>query len=272
MPHRRDVVAHRGPTGRFRLQALAALFAVSTLSCAYSENTELFPKSPHWLVPTLPRETTQLGNGAVTGEAPEQPIAFPHDRHVQNDGIQCEYCHNAARNSIHAGAPDAQTCMGCHRYVKRASGQSEDSPEIARVVAQFEKGEPMPWKKVHDLPDFVYFSHMRHVRAGVQCTECHGQVQTMSGERITVADGTAAEHGGEAATGEQGAASGAHGSTAGAATEATTKVINTMTRESTLQMGWCITCHETHPSVDKNYGEAAHLRRAELKDCWTCHK
>ena len=45
-----------------------------------------------------------------------------------------------------------------------------------------------------------------------------------------------------------------------------------MVREATLQMGWCLNCHKTHPSVDENYGEQAELRRAELKDCWTCHK
>jgi hypothetical protein len=45
-----------------------------------------------------------------------------------------------------------------------------------------------------------------------------------------------------------------------------------MVRETTLQMGWCLECHENHPSIDENYGTAATLRRAELKDCWTCHK
>jgi hypothetical protein len=39
-----------------------------------------------------------------------------------------------------------------------------------------------------------------------------------------------------------------------------------------MQMGWCLDCHASHPSIDKNYGDKANLRRAELKDCWTCHK
>ena len=54
--------------------------------------------------------------------------------------------------------------------------------------------------------------------------------------------------------------------------EAHEVVIDVMIRESTLQMGWCLDCHESHPSIDENYGEQANLRRAELKDCWTCHK
>jgi hypothetical protein len=45
-----------------------------------------------------------------------------------------------------------------------------------------------------------------------------------------------------------------------------------MVREASLQMGWCLACHADHPSIDKNYGDGASLRRAELKDCGTCHK
>ncbi len=42
--------------------------------------------------------------------------------------------------------------------------------------------------------------------------------------------------------------------------------------EMTMLMGWCLECHATHPKVDENYGAQAELRRAQLKDCWTCHK
>ena len=34
----------------------------------------------------------------------------------------------------------------------------------------------------------------------------------------------------------------------------------------------CLDCHASHPTIDENYGEKSDLRRAELKDCWTCHK
>ncbi|MEQ1712344.1 MAG: hypothetical protein ABL908_13215, partial [Hyphomicrobium sp.] len=75
------------------------------------------------------------------------------------------------------GVPELATCMGCHKYVLK------ESPEIKLLTQYWERGEPVPWKKVNDLPDFVYFSHMRHVRAGVDCTECHGQVPAMTGVR-----------------------------------------------------------------------------------------
>ena len=50
------------------------------------------------------------------------------------------------------------------------------------------------------------------------------------------------------------------------------QVKNVMVRETTMQMGWCLNCHASHPSINDNYGDKADLRRAELKDCWTCHK
>jgi hypothetical protein len=42
--------------------------------------------------------------------------------------------------------------------------------------------------------------------------------------------------------------------------------------EMSMQMGWCLQCHSTHPSVEENYGVRAEVRRSELKDCTTCHK
>jgi hypothetical protein len=220
----------------------------------------IYPLELHPLLPEGARSETQIAAGAVTGEAPLQPIAFPHNRHVQLDGIDCQYCHSAARNSIHAGVPEIATCMGCHRFVLK------NSPEIKLLTRYWERGEAVPWKKVHDLPDFVTFSHMRHVRAGVNCTECHGQVQTMAGARKAPVK---AEGGAE---GEAPAEAAAEPTTAAEAAEILGPAEHTMTREATLQMGWCLDCHATHESINTNYGDLADLRRAELKDCWTCHK
>jgi hypothetical protein len=40
-------------------------------------------------------------------------------------------------------------------------------------------GESIPWIKVHDLPDFVYFNHSIHVNKGIGCATCHGHVDEM---------------------------------------------------------------------------------------------
>ncbi len=223
-----------------------------------------FPRKTHSLLPPAPPAFSEeakgwhLGSGMVTGTGPEQPIAFPHYTHVTQNGMECEYCHQAARKSIHAGVPQVSTCMNCHTYV------GKDKPEVAKVAEYFAKGESIPWKKVHDLPDFVHFSHKRHVRAGVDCTECHGQMGLQGKDLV----GWGVDKGDKAAHGDE------HGDEHGASHDDTSHEPGPVTviRETTMQMGWCLDCHATHPSIDTNYGNKADLRRAELKDCWTCHK
>ncbi|HXM75190.1 MAG TPA: cytochrome c3 family protein, partial [Thermoanaerobaculia bacterium] len=39
--------------------------------------------------------------------------------------------------------------------------------------------QPIPWVRVHRLPDFVYFNHAIHVNKGVGCETCHGRVDQM---------------------------------------------------------------------------------------------
>lgn len=103
----------------------------------------------------------------------EQPIAFSHRLHAGEKKIPCQYCHAYARRSTVAGVPSVQTCMGCHALV------AVRKPEIRKVAAYWEQRAPIPWVKIHNLPDFVYFSHKRHIRAGLACQQCHGPVETM---------------------------------------------------------------------------------------------
>jgi len=107
------------------------------------------------------------------GFAPEQPIPFSHKIHAGVNKIDCKYCHNAADKSRHATIPSVSTCMNCHRVVKT------DSPYIQKITKAFHEGKPIEWVRVHELPDFVYFSHKRHVAMGVSCETCHGDVKTM---------------------------------------------------------------------------------------------
>jgi hypothetical protein len=37
----------------------------------------------------------------------------------------------------------------------------------------------MRWVRVHQLPDYAYFTHRAHVAAGIGCVSCHGRVDTM---------------------------------------------------------------------------------------------
>jgi hypothetical protein len=106
-------------------------------------------------------------------EAPRQPIPFSHKHHVRDDGIDCRYCHNSVEKSSFAGIPSTHTCMSCHSQL------FTDQAMLAPVRESMASGEPLHWKRVHDLPDFVYFDHSIHIAKGVGCIECHGHVDRM---------------------------------------------------------------------------------------------
>ncbi|MFQ5609322.1 MAG: cytochrome c3 family protein, partial [Woeseiaceae bacterium] len=107
------------------------------------------------------------------GTAPVQPIEFSHRVHAGDFEIPCMYCHVQARRSPVAGVPSVNKCVGCHSVV------ATERPQIRTLMNYWANKEPIPWIKVHDLPDFVHFTHKRHVQAGIECQECHGPVETM---------------------------------------------------------------------------------------------
>ena len=108
------------------------------------------------------------------GYKPKQPIPFNHEVHAGKEHqIPCEYCHSSARRSPVAGIPPLNTCMGCHKFVK-----TEQDP-IKFIAERYKANQPVKWTKVHDLPDFVRFSHQVHVLAKISCQECHGKVEKM---------------------------------------------------------------------------------------------
>lgn len=102
-----------------------------------------------------------------------QPVPFSHAFHAGGLGLSCRYCHVGVERSAYAGLPPTETCMTCHTYIK------PDSPRLALVRESWEKGEPIRWNRVFNLPDFVYFNHAAHVNKGVGCVECHGRVDQM---------------------------------------------------------------------------------------------
>jgi len=118
-----------------------------------------------------------ISNARLAGRTPVQPIEFSHKIHAGDNQVPCMYCHIYAERSRHSGVPNVKKCMGCHVIIKT------DSPEIKKLTKYWNDKEPIPWEKVHDLPDYVYFPHKRHVRAGVDCQNCHGDVASMS--RVT---------------------------------------------------------------------------------------
>jgi cytochrome c551/c552 len=172
-----------------------------------------------------------MGIGVYEGYEPEQPIAFSHQVHAGQNGINCQYCHIGVEKSKHAVIPSANICMNCHKAVKE--GPRTGTKEIAKIYAALdynpETGEygnnpkPIKWIKVHNLPDHVYFSHAQHVKVGgIECKTCHGEVEKME----------------------------------------------VVKQYAPLTMGWCINCHrETAVNTQGNgYYEEFHARLTdELK-------
>jgi hypothetical protein len=103
----------------------------------------------------------------------EQPIQFSHAHHVGGMGIDCRYCHTSVEESAFANIPPTKTCMNCHSQIWTTA------PILEPVRASFRDNKPLKWTRVHDLPDFVYFNHSIHVKQGVGCATCHGQIEKM---------------------------------------------------------------------------------------------
>lgn len=107
------------------------------------------------------------------GYAPQQPVPFSHALHSGQLGIDCRYCHVGVDKGPTSTVPTAQTCMNCHSIIKT------DSPLLAPVRESYASGNPVPWVKIHQAPDYVYFNHSVHIARGVSCVECHGQINEM---------------------------------------------------------------------------------------------
>lgn len=166
--------------------------------------------------------------GVDQGYEPIQPIHFSHKIHAGDNGIDCKYCHSAARVSKNSGIPSLNVCMNCHKNISEFAGDKdstyvEHSKEFYTAEIQklynavgWDKAnqkytgtqKPVKWVRIHNLPDFVYFNHSQHVSvAGVECQTCHGPVETFE----------------------------------------------VMKQHSSLTMGWCINCHrETDVKVEGN--------------------
>ena len=102
---------------------------------------------------------------------PVQPIAFNHRLHLQND-MQCTSCHTGVTEGPDAGIPSVTFCMACHQAV------ATDNPEIKKLAAYAAKEQDIPWKPVYWFysSEHVRFWHAPHIRAGVDCQQCHGDV------------------------------------------------------------------------------------------------
>ena len=128
-----------------------------------------------------PRAVFSPAHGSVRGAIsdflnrhpaqPAQPIAFPHNVHLAR-GLQCEVCHTGVSQGPDAAIPSVKFCMSCHLVI------AKDRPEIQKMAAFQARGEDIPWARVYNYSAtaHVKFNHAPHIRAGVDCSSCHGDM------------------------------------------------------------------------------------------------
>lgn len=138
------------------------------------------------------------------GASSNQPIAFPHKAHTDNQ-IDCAFCHEFFDRQAAAGMPPTELCGTCHMAM------SQESEATQKLMEYVDAEERIPWVRLYELPQYTYFPHKWHVRAGIECSECHSSI----GDSVTAV------------------------------------------RHRTLDMAWCLDCHE---------------QREASVDCITCHK
>jgi hypothetical protein len=150
-----------------------------------------------------------IGLGRQEGYQPVQPIYYSHKVHAGTNQISCLYCHGSAQDGKHANIPSVNVCMNCHKGIAKYEGEEklvredgvsvDGTAEIQKLYAyagwnpatkQYNAdkngdGNPdgasqIPWIRIHNLPDHVYFNHSQHIKVGKQqCQTCHGNIQEM---------------------------------------------------------------------------------------------
>jgi c(7)-type cytochrome triheme protein len=116
------------------------------------------------------------GYPSTLPKSPAQPIAFSHRIHAAELEIDCLYCHGQALQTPVAGLPTVKKCRQCHAAL--SSGGFEGA--AASIDRSWRDKKPIPWVRVYDLPAHVYFSHRIHLKAQLDCADCHGSVEQMN--------------------------------------------------------------------------------------------
>jgi Cytochrome c7 and related cytochrome c len=106
---------------------------------------------------------------------PVQPIAFTHKAHLAA-GMQCVNCHTGVDTGPDATLPSVKFCMMCHQAI------DTDRPEIKKLAAYYQRGEDVTWQRVYNYTpeNHVKFDHAPHIRAGVDCKTCHGDMTQLT--------------------------------------------------------------------------------------------
>lgn len=101
-----------------------------------------------------------------------QPLPYSHKTHLAL-GLKCQDCHPNPDPGADMTSPAVAKCMACHASI--AKGR----PAIQKLAEFSESKQPIPWVRVYTLPDWVTWSHRTHLKTGLRCDACHGDVAQM---------------------------------------------------------------------------------------------
>ena len=120
------------------------------------------------LIGVVAAQTGKMGPST----APDQPLPFSHKTHSAT-GLKCAECHPNPDPGDHMTFPATARCMACHATI------AKDKPTIQKLAEFATSKEPIPWARVYTVPAFVFWNHRSHLKAGIECETCHGQVSQM---------------------------------------------------------------------------------------------
>ncbi len=156
------------------LAGITLFAAIGLCGCSPRQEVQRNPEAPVTSQVFTPAHRTVLDSVREffsLHRPPVQPIAYTHKVHLAN-GMQCTDCHVSVEKGPVASIPGVQLCMTCHQLI------ATDKPEIKKLAAYQQRGEDIPWQRVYDYPPsaHVKFNHAPHIRAGVECKTCHGDM------------------------------------------------------------------------------------------------
>lgn len=103
-----------------------------------------------------------------------QPLPFSHAIHVAENELECVECHTSVMSHQRATLPLLEVCQDCH-----SEALTETDIE-AQLLAYTTTDQAIPWQRIYQVPDHVYFSHRRHATlGGLSCELCHGDVASL---------------------------------------------------------------------------------------------
>jgi hypothetical protein len=90
------------------------------------------------------------------------------------------------------GFPESNKCMVCHSSI------ATEKPAIQKLASFYKEKQPIPWLRIYRIGSTITWSHRNHLKAGLACSLCHGDVSQLDVmtrvKNVTTMDGCVGCH------------------------------------------------------------------------------